>query len=77
VGRAYRREQRDGQQRWIVIGEYCDGCHMFWPLSDIEGRRRFYGPARKSAPARTELPASVDADEHDVPEFVRYMRGEL
>jgi len=78
VGRAYRREQRDGRQRWIVIGEYCDGCHTFWPLADIEGRRRFYPPPRKRlATPVVNAPESPRTDEDDIPELIRYLRGEL
>jgi hypothetical protein len=34
VRRAYVREQSTGRQRWVVIGEYCNGCKAFWPLED-------------------------------------------
>ena len=34
VRRAYVRQQGGGRQRWVVIGEFCDGCETFWPLRD-------------------------------------------
>ena len=73
IGRAYRREQIEGRQRWIVIGEYCDGCHTFWPLSAL-GRRRTFAPSPAAPRADPGLP--TDTDEASVPALVRFMRGE-
>jgi len=57
-----------------VIGEYCDGCHTFWPLSEISGRKRFYAP-RKSVSQTTKPVAPDIAEEPEMPEFVREMLG--
>jgi len=72
VGRAYRREQVEGRQRWIVIGEYCDGCHTFWPLKALSGRRKPVRSIRNDAAPTSE----VGAEEEVVPVVIRMLRGE-
>ena len=71
IGRAYRREQVEGRQRWVVIGEYCDGCETFWPLKSLERRRRYVPPPPASAPG-----PNFDAMDEDVPAIVRFLRGD-
>src|SRR5688500_2706602 len=71
IGRAYRREQVAGRQRWVVIGEYCDGCETFWPTSALPEKRRYeqIAASPKQQAARDQL-ARDGYDEDDLPAYL-------
>ena len=64
VGRAYRREQTDGRQRWIVIGDFCNGCGTFWPLDELPG----WGVR--------SVKEVVPPEDDELPALVRFMQGQ-
>jgi hypothetical protein len=37
---AYVRKLTEGQQRWVRVGEHCDGCGSFWPGAKRPSMRR-------------------------------------
>jgi len=61
---AYVRQLIDGRQKWVRVGEHCDGCGSFWPGARRESvrsidRRRAEMNKRHAAPepaANAEYP---------------------